>query len=97
MSFTSKPDLSRYFIVTFIHTQPLRTRHSGQSTIFFVRLTPPPYTQFRDPGVRLAPREAFRLWGKEVVFFKLSGRGSNPEPRASEEDALSTPLRPTWL
>ena len=31
-----------------------------------------------------------------MVFFKRSSRGSNPEPRASEEDALSTPLRPTW-
>ena len=34
--------------------------------------------------------------GKEVVFFKDLGRGLNPGPRASEEDALSTPLRPTW-
>ena len=34
---------------------------------------------------------------KKWYFFKRSGRGSNPEPRASEEDALSTPLCPTWL
>ena len=32
-----------------------------------------------------------------MAFFKQSSRGSNPEPRASEEDAVSTPLRPTWL
>ena len=30
-------------------------------------------------------------------FFRWSGRGLNPEPKASEEDALSTPPRPTWL
>ena len=47
--------------------------------------------------MRPAPRGAVRLRGKEVVFFKRSGRGWNPGPRASEEDALSTPLRPTWL
>ena len=29
--------------------------------------------------------------------MKRSGRGLNPGPRASEEDALSTPLRPAWL
>ena len=33
---------------------------------------------------------------KKWYFLKRSGRGSNPRPRASEEDALSTPLRPTW-
>ena len=31
------------------------------------------------------------------LFLNRSGLGSNPGPRASEEDALSTPLRPTWL
>ena len=30
-----------------------------------------------------------------MVFFEAEWR-SNPGPRASEEDALSTPLRPTW-
>ena len=34
--------------------------------------------------------------GKEVISKKM-GQGSNPETRASEEDALSTPQRPTWL
>ena len=34
--------------------------------------------------------------GKEGVFLRWSGRGPNPRPLASEEDALSTPLRPTW-
>ena len=32
--------------------------------------------------------------GKEVVFFEMEWPGF--EPRASEEDALSTPPRPTW-
>ena len=29
----------------------------------FFYLTPPPYTQFRDPGVRPAPPEHLGLWG----------------------------------
>ena len=33
---------------------------------------------------------------ESFIFLKRSGRGSNPGPRASEEDALSTPLRLTW-
>ena len=36
----------------------------------FFCLTPPPYTQFRDMGVRPAPPGASRLRGKDVVFFK---------------------------
>ena len=34
---------------------------------------------------------------KKWYFLKRSGRGSNLGPRASEEDPLSTQLRPTWL
>ena len=64
---------------------------------FFFGLTLPPYTQFRDLGVRPAPQGAFRLRGKEVVFLKQSGRGSNPGPQASDEDALSTPPTPDGL
>ena len=40
--------------------------------------------------------EPLGLRGKEVVFFEMEWPGSNPEPRASEEDTLSTPPRPTW-
>ena len=42
-------------------------------TVVFFCLTPPPYTQFRDMGVRPAPRGAFRLRGKEVVFSQGAG------------------------
>ena len=31
------------------------------------------------------------VWKEVVVFLQRSGRGSNPGPLASEEDALSTP------
>ena len=48
---------------------------------FFFCLTPPPYSQFRDPGVRPAPRGAIRLRGKEVVFFEAEWPGF--EPRTS--------------
>ena len=48
-------------------------------------------------GVRPAPQGTLSFGVKKQYCFKRSSRGSNPEPRASEEDALSTPLRPTWL
>ena len=34
-------------------------------------IDPTSFTQFRDPGVRLAPREPLGLRGKEVVFFEV--------------------------
>ena len=50
--------------------------------------------------MRPAPQGAFRLRGKKEVFLKRSGWGSNPRPRASEEEAPQeeehTPLRLTW-
>ena len=49
------------------HRCPI-TKLPANETHFFL-LNPAPYTQFRDPGVRPAPRGAFRLRGKEVVFF----------------------------
>ena len=45
--------------------------------IFFC-LTPPPYTQFRDPGVCPALWGASRLRGKEVVFFEAKWPGLEP-------------------
>ena len=42
----------------------------------FFCLTPPPYSQFRDPGVRPAPQGAIR--GKEVVFFEAEWPGFEP-------------------
>ena len=62
----------------------------------FFWFDPAPFTQFRDPGCARLLGEPLGLRGKVVVFLRWSGRGSNPEPRASEEDALSTPPRPTW-
>ena len=41
-------------------------------------------------------REPLGFRVKKWYFLKRSGRGSNPRPQASEEDALSTLLRPTW-
>ena len=49
--------------------------------VFFFCLTPPPYTQFRDLGVWPAPRGAFGLRGKEVVFLEVEWPGF--EPRTS--------------
>ena len=54
---------------------------------------PASFTQFRDPAVRPAPQGDSRFRGKEVWYFQTE-RGSNPETRASEEDALSTPPTP---
>ena len=34
------------------------------------------------------------VWKEVVVILQRSGRGSNPGPRASEEDILSTPPSP---
>ena len=34
------------------------------------------------------------VWKEVVVFLQQSGRGSNPGPRASEEEAVSTPPSP---
>ena len=45
----------------------------------FLGLTLPPYTQFRDPGVRPAPRGTFWLRGKEVVFFEAEWPGFEPQ------------------
>ena len=39
----------------------------------FFGLTLPPYTQFRDPGVRLG--EPLGLRGKEVVFLEMEWPG----------------------
>ena len=45
----------------------------------FFGLTPPPYTQFRDPGVRPAPQGGpMGLQGKEVVFFEMEWPGFKP-------------------
>ena len=49
---------------------------------------------WRVVATHLAPGSLF-VSGKEVVFFEMEWPGF--EPRASEEDALSTPPRPTWL
>ena len=46
---------------------------------FFFCLTLPPYTQFRDLGVRPAPLGAFRLQGKEVVLFEAEWPGFEPQ------------------
>ena len=55
----------------------VRVDYLSLLNLFFC-LTPPPYTQFRDPGVRPAPRGAFRLRGKEVVFFEAEWPGFEP-------------------
>ena len=44
------------------------------ASLFFC-LTPHPYTQFRDREARSAPRGAFRLQCKEVVFFEVEWPG----------------------
>ena len=53
-------------------------------------------TQSRDPEGAPGSSGSLGLRGKEVTFFELEW-GSNHKPRASEENALSTPPRPTWL
>ena len=60
---------------------------------FFFGFTPP---SSLDSLIRLCARllrEPLGFGGKEVVFPD----GSNPEPPASEEDALSTPTAPPGL
>ena len=79
------------FIWKYTVTYILLTKNRS----FFFCLTPPPYSQFRDPGVRPAPRGAIRLRGKEVVFFEAEWPGFEPRT-TSIRTALSTPLRPTW-
>ena len=67
-----------------------------QADALFFPFHPAPFTQFRDPGGALASSEgSLGLRGKEVVFFEMEW-GLNHEPRASEDDALSSPPRPTW-
>ena len=46
---------------------------------FFVLFFPASFTQFRDQGVRPAPRGAFRASGVRKWYFQTE-RGSNPEP-----------------
>ena len=55
------------------------------------------HPQYRIGSTHLAPKSRL-VSGKEVGFFEMEWPGFEPRtPRASEEDALSTPLCPTWL
>ena len=70
----------------------LRKLHSLH--LFFFLLDPTPLHSIQRSGG--APG-SLGFGVKKWYFFKRSGRGSNLGPWASKKDALSTPLRPTWL
>ena len=67
------------------------------------RVSCSPYSIFCQPSLdiweyprsKVLQRDSWHL-GKEVVSLEME-RVSNHEPRPSEEEALSSPLRPTWL
>ena len=65
-------------------------------TSFFPIDPAPLHSIQRSGGAPGSSGEPLGFGVKKWYFFKRSGQGSNPGPRASEEDALTTPLRPTW-
>ena len=62
----------------------------------FFGFTPPLSLNSEIWGCARLLGEPLGLQGKEVVFFEMEWPGFELEPRASEEDALSTPPRPTF-
>ena len=63
---------------------------------YFFCLTPPPYTQFRDLGVRPAPRGAFGLRGKEEVFLEVEWPRFEPRTSSIRRGSTIHAATPTW-